>query len=154
MQRVLLLGRKKRIEECLTLSSDDRCNDAPTYLQYDVENTGKFGRPVSHEVTTQYLQRKPRSTRLATWAPEIHIRGQAFINQQKVHAQGHTIVLFPLCGPKVPIYATPQADRALAKMTKQTQSTQPRFKTSGPRKPTARLFTTTLMLNHKVNIWR
>ena len=38
------------------LAGDDAADDAPAYLQDDVEDAGKLGRPVTHEVATQDLR--------------------------------------------------------------------------------------------------
>lgn len=37
------------------LAGDDAADDAPAYLQDDVEDAGQLGRPVAHEVSTQDL---------------------------------------------------------------------------------------------------
>lgn len=73
------------------LASDDAADDAPSYLQNDVEDAGDLGRPVAHEVSTEYLLDKMSRSAGDTGSRTMDYCGT------------RTMVRFPLAGPTVDI---------------------------------------------------
>ncbi len=122
------------------LSGDDTTDYAVPDHEDGVEDGDELRWPVSHDISSHNLERDLARSHYFHW-------------RNCKSGRKHTSVRLPLSAPHVLEYAVPSDPRAQPKTVNSTLSTQPKLKTNGPKKPTARLFTVTLTLNHSMHIW-